>query len=180
MFDKLYGSKELVQILHAAGLTASYDEIRLFEASLLVRSKSDEEKKNIYKYAYTQMVFDNADHDVRTIDAKNTFHVEGGIEILTPGIVVSAAERIFRLETIPKSNVFGSYGKNQLYRIDKAKDKKGMKNVDVIDLDSFCKVEHRIEIRPTDFLWLLGKVKYPSYFKGWNGFMKTITQKKTL
>ena len=95
MFDKLYGSKELVQTLHAAGLTASYDGIRLFEAFLLVHSKSDEEKKNMFKDAYILMVFDNTDHDVGTIDGKNTFHVEGGIKILTPGSVVSTAERIF-------------------------------------------------------------------------------------
>ena len=76
--------------------------------------------------------------------------------------------------------MLGSFGKNQLYRIDKAKVKKGMKSVEGIDLDSFCKVEHRIEIRPRDFLLLLGKVKYPSYFKGWNGIMETITQKNII
>lgn len=93
------------------GLCASYDEIRLFEASLLLHSGS-EEKKEMYKDAYIQMVFDNADNDVRTIDGKNTFHVEGGIKILTPGNVVSGGEPIIRLKRIPKSSVLGEFGKH--------------------------------------------------------------------
>lgn len=90
MFDKIYGSRELIQTLNAAGLCASHDKIRLFQASLLNHLESTK-KSEIYKDAYTQMVIDNADHDVRTIDGRNTFRVEEGIEILTPGNFVASA-----------------------------------------------------------------------------------------
>ncbi|KMQ84700.1 hypothetical protein RF55_17294 [Lasius niger] len=76
-----FGSKLLIDVLSNLGLCISYNNVTLFEASAVVNS---EVIKVIKEHAFGQYVFDNADHNVCTLDGLNTFHSMGGICCVTP------------------------------------------------------------------------------------------------
>ncbi|KAF4530425.1 hypothetical protein B566_EDAN015256 [Ephemera danica] len=98
---RLYGSRQLVDIMSALGCSESYHEIHKFEASAVMR-----EEQVIPQGEHTvQYVYDNADHNAATIDGSGSFHVLGGIECVTPKSVNSSVFRIKRL-TSPSWNGF--------------------------------------------------------------------------
>lgn len=80
MFHKKYESKDLIESLFNAGLSASYNETQKFDLSI-IKERADHV---LLPDAYIQFVFDNADHDTRTIDGTHTFYAMGGVLIATP------------------------------------------------------------------------------------------------
>lgn len=174
MINKKYGSKELLKILSSLGFCATYEESLLFEASVLSHPQT-----LILNDSYFQFVFDNADHNVNTIDGKNTFHAMGGIEIITPSDSISGSECVSRLKKIPSADVIGKFG-NVNFHIFQKPATSGMEKITVKNLNELCPMSLDIEILPSDFLWLQGKSMKPNNFEGWNGFMEILTEKKIL
>ena len=82
------------------GFCASYRETLLFQASVI---KYRLEPK--LQDCFTQLVFDNADHNVCTLDGWNTFHSMGGVCCDTPQTSVKN-DPIPRLKKIPKSSSY--------------------------------------------------------------------------
>lgn len=84
-------------MLNKLGLCSSYYSVQLYEASAIVHSspKIDDE-------AFVQFVFDNADHNIMTLDGLNTWHCMGGICCVTPGDYINSGEdRIPKLKRMP-------------------------------------------------------------------------------
>lgn len=59
--------------------------------------------------AFQQFVFDNADHNVRTVDEFGTFHAMGGIMCVTPKESIQACEPISRFKERALSKNNGRY-----------------------------------------------------------------------
>lgn len=74
------GKKQIVDILYKLGVCVTYDAVQLYESSIVL----DPPVKNINENTFVQFVFDNTDHNVCTLDGKETFHCLGGISAFTP------------------------------------------------------------------------------------------------
>lgn len=96
----LFGSKNLIHILSSLGFCVSYDETSLFQTSLIINCP----KPKFHPY-FSQFVFDNADHNVNTINGLNTFHYMGGIRCVIPDTSIKH-EKFARLSKLPTSNAF--------------------------------------------------------------------------
>lgn len=93
------GSKDLITLLNNLGLCGSYKENMLFElSSVLYEDKPD------FSQCFSQFVFDNADHNVHTLDGFKTFHSMGGIHCVTPAGLVTSNEKLPRLKKFFQQN----------------------------------------------------------------------------
>jgi len=80
LIHRKYASKKLIDCLANLGLCGSYSETILFESSIV----KDPENFKIADDSFIQCIYDNADHNTKTIDGFNTFHAMGGIMVVTP------------------------------------------------------------------------------------------------
>lgn len=79
LIHQKYAKKSLIQLLASLGFSLSYHEGRLrrffkFQQLLTMSTLGTNESSDFCQY-----VFDNADHNVNTVDGLNTFHVMGRI-----------------------------------------------------------------------------------------------------
>ena len=74
-----FASRGLIDMLHAMGVCASYQEAVDFETSAVHHARPIIDMTN-----FEQWVFDNADVNIRTLDGLGTFHVMGGVLCVTP------------------------------------------------------------------------------------------------
>ena len=95
-----YGSKDLINILSTLGFCASYSHVQLFQASALTF-----QGEPVLEKCFSQFVFDNADHNVCTLDGFNTFHYMGGIQVVIPHDAIKH-QVIPKLNKLPKSKTF--------------------------------------------------------------------------
>ena len=79
-----YGSRYLIDTLHALGFCSSYSEVTTFERSAAL--SSDDFLEGVTSEHTVQFVADNVDHDICTLDSRNTFHGMGMIAAVTPTI----------------------------------------------------------------------------------------------
>ncbi|KAG8196501.1 hypothetical protein JTE90_012317 [Oedothorax gibbosus] len=77
-----FGSKLLIDMMSSLGFSSSHHEAQLLEASSIAQSQPSLKIPNAD--AFCQLVFDNADFNVNTIDGHGTFHAMGGIACVTP------------------------------------------------------------------------------------------------
>jgi len=75
-----YDSENLINMLHAFGFCCSYEEARRYQWSALYGSSPFPTNDD----AFVQFVFDNADHNVKSLDGHGTFHSMGSIKCVTP------------------------------------------------------------------------------------------------
>lgn len=61
------------------------------------------------KQALSQMVYDNADFNIQTLDGRNTFHTMGGI-CVTPKSAVVSDRQIARLKKLPAAEEVANIG----------------------------------------------------------------------
>ena len=80
----LFGSKMLIEMLNELGFCCSYNEVQKFEKSAAVSQTFDE--PDLSGNEFIQFMADNVDHNVRTLDGRNTFHGMGMMATVTPGI----------------------------------------------------------------------------------------------
>ena len=76
----LFASKWLINELSHLGFSISYEEITRYKHS--VSSSEEEWIKNLLDGKFTHWIGENIDHNIQTIDGKNTF---GGMGIITVG-----------------------------------------------------------------------------------------------
>ena len=77
-----FGSRFLIDSLHHHGFCSSYSEVQNYEKNAAVATGIDLDIPD--GECLVQYVADNVDHNVRTIDGKNTFHGMGIISTITP------------------------------------------------------------------------------------------------
>ena len=130
VLHRMYGSKELIQLLHANGFSASYEEVRRYISSVITQEQQHEYSDE----AFTQIAYGNTDHDVETSDSRNTFHVMGGIQITTPKSAVSESEPVKRLRDPLTAEELSDIGKIELKNFHKTKEG-GFKNIELQDID---------------------------------------------
>lgn len=134
MMHKKHASRTLIDCLSALGLCASYHDTLLLETSIA----ADPERIN-FRNSFIQCIIDNADHNTRAIDSRNTFHAMGGIICATPASEVTSQKEIIKLNKLPtvslSVNNSGSFGYLPLQRFDKSKVKSGLKNILIKNLD---------------------------------------------
>ena len=88
-----FQSKFQIESLNSHGFCCSYDEVKRYERCA---SMTEQEIPQSYgPQNFVQYVADNVDHNIRTLDGKNTFHGMGIIGAFTP--VTNAEVRIRRL-----------------------------------------------------------------------------------
>ncbi|XP_045475385.1 uncharacterized protein LOC123686399 isoform X2 [Harmonia axyridis] len=93
------GSRLIVDLLSKLGVCASYYHIQLHEACTVINPPAL--KINSDK-PFAQFVFDNTDHNAKTLDGKETFHCLGGIVAYTPESSISFEENIVKFKKMPK------------------------------------------------------------------------------
>ena len=79
--DHCFGSKWLNNQMSRLGFSITNDEVRRYKQDIL---EKDETLPEIPQGSFVQWMADNVDHNVRTIDGKNTFHGMGIIASVTP------------------------------------------------------------------------------------------------
>ena len=101
--DNLFASKWLINELSHLGFSISYEEITRYKHSVI--ASEEEGIENLLNGKFTQWVGDNVDHNVRTIDGKNTFHGMGIIAVGTRTREQEPSEsaRIPRLRSLLKA-----------------------------------------------------------------------------
>ena len=87
----------------------------LFESSVV----NDPEQFHIAQNSFVQFIFDNADHNLLTLDGKNTFHAMGGIMTVTPSHAFSSDKTVKRLKNIPSALDIGKFGFIDLKQFEK-------------------------------------------------------------
>ncbi|KAK5638255.1 hypothetical protein RI129_012550 [Pyrocoelia pectoralis] len=93
------GSRLIVDLLSTLGVCASYYHIQFHEACTVMNPpilKINSDKP------FAQFVFDNTDHNAKTLDGKETFHCLGGIVVYTPEWSISFEDNIIKSKKMPK------------------------------------------------------------------------------
>ena len=97
-----FQSRFLVDTLHNHGYCCSYSEVKKYErCASVIESISPTPSQQEYFFQYAA---DNVDHNVRTLDGKNTFHGMGIIAAFTPKIKTNA--QIKKINVSPEDIVF--------------------------------------------------------------------------
>lgn len=168
-----FGSKDLIEILSTLAVTCTYEEVLNYQRSL-IKSQS---RPMLKESGYSQFAFDNADHNVCTIDGRNTFHYMGGIQIVTPedSVINSKVERITNL----KSKDICDIGSVFIQKFTKHPNM-SMNEITFDKIGGYDLKESRfvtdIELCNADFLWLCGKHINFINTPGWNAFKESFTK----
>ncbi|XP_043285283.1 uncharacterized protein [Venturia canescens] len=174
MLNRKFGSKSLLNILSSLGFCCSYDDSLLFEASILMEPSN----ASIASDSFSQFVFDNADHNINTIDGLHTFHAMCGIECVTPASAVSCGSSIPKLKKLPSAETIGKFGAIAIKNFDGYR-KSGLENVLVENLNlKNPTVRYEFDIKSADFLWLYNYKTSCTDVQGWNGFMENVNKDK--
>lgn len=89
-------SKLLIELLSKLGMSVSYYNVLLYEASAIMNSGT-----HIDENAFCQYIFDNVDHNPYTLDGRNSLHDMGGIISCTPRGAFSTEGVIPKLAKMP-------------------------------------------------------------------------------
>lgn len=171
VIHRMFASKELVDSINANGFCASYFEVRKYLSSVICH-----EEEYDYKNAFTQLVYDNADHNVETCDGRNTFHVMGGIQIITPSSAISESRRIKRLKNPLTTEELAQRGKIDLQTFKKTKEG-GFKNVKFENVHQLHEIPNEVKVSELDFMWLSSRALVDKEnFSGYHWFMEKITK----
>ena len=94
---KKFESRVLVDILCSLGYGVSYDEVKLFLDNILAAPSYVEQLKNLGEGESTQ--FDNADWNKRNDTGQDSWHVMGGIAVVSPSHIIEDKYKIKRCKT---------------------------------------------------------------------------------
>ena len=158
----------MINICHNLGFCSSYNEVQLYEASAALQ-----EPVKIKAGTFVQLVNDNADFNVQTIDGKGTFHNLGSILIITPGNNIESREPIKRLKQFPSAHEITDK-RNIPILVYPTTAGEGLKKINV-------KIStNELTLKPTpaaliNLFWMYMKYARNGEYPGWNGFMDMLT-----
>lgn len=166
MMHRKYASRALIDCLSNIGLSASYYETALFEAFVIKNPKNLEISGS---NPFVQFIYDNADHNTRTIDGNNTLHAMGTVMAVTPASAVSKLSDYDRLKKLPPAKeIAESFPFLPVIKLN-------------FNLNGFSKIQMQeidfdnctFDLTAIDFLWLYTKNTAPLNTKGWMGYRET-------
>ena len=76
-----YASRSLIDTLSRHGVCSTYDEVLKFNENAALEQGTDIPS---FEGQFVQYVADNVDHNVRTLDGRDTFHGMGMVAVVTP------------------------------------------------------------------------------------------------
>lgn len=120
---------------------------------------------------FTQMVFDNADINVRTLDGRNTFHAMGGIMCTTPQDSVSVQDKLPRKYELSS----GSFSTTPILSYVKPT-QFNLKSKTILKLDSITPKE-LFTYQKVDAIYL-SSLYFDVRIESWSGFMAYHYNKK--
>lgn len=169
--NRRYGSQLIIDVLEKLGCCTSYTNIGLYEASAVMNCD-----KKIEKDAFIQHVFDNADHNVCTLDGFNTFHTMGGIRCVTPRTAMSTQGVITKLSRAPKAEeLVAKYNIPVVYSDRLDNNKTGLKSITFVDVSQLL-LGDRDKLPAAYNLHLWAKcLKIPNV-PSWRGYMEALSQ----
>ena len=81
--DHVFGSKWLLDELYQLGFSSTYTEVNRFKQSAMASEDATQASVTLPPGTFSQHVADNVDHNLCTLDGKNTFHGMGVIQVST-------------------------------------------------------------------------------------------------
>ena len=167
-----YDSEILINILHSFGFCCSYEEARRYQWSGLY-SKLPPPGDD----AFVQFIFDNADHNINTIDGYDTFHCMGGLKCVTPQQETDNSRVIKRIQKDPGSSEIARFGNVPHHRYCQAK-KNGLRHIKVVDVlkNHTALITHLRSIQNIDSLWLSSVAVGITPGPSWGGFNQLVTE----
>ena len=164
-----FASKFLIETLNNLGFSSSYSEVMLYKRNAAVTA--DPNNNTLSCGQFMQYIADNIDHNLRTIDGKNTFHGMGIISCITPEHkeirTIARKTNVSLAEIVDLSHVNIKFYSPQNTHIDDVKftylpDPK--KDINSCNIDLLWNVSWLL--RPNTPLWsgamqLIQKVVYP-------------------
>lgn len=168
---KKYGSRKLIDVLSSLGFCSSYTEAVRLEVSAILSQPLE-----VNGQSFAQLVYDNADFNVQTLDGYNTFHMMGGIVCITPKSAVAPDQKIARIQNdIPSAEAVGRFGAVQLRNFERTNNT-GLSTIKIQNLNEIYPSKGTLIPSVSDLLWLYGKFKDLPGILGWNGFMEEVTK----
>jgi hypothetical protein len=151
--QRLFGSKLLIDMLHNLDFCSSYNEAGKYEDSVAKSAPA-----TIDQSAYVQADFDNADHNVRSLDGHGTWHTMGGILCATPKSALHADKPVTRTSSDSRvtsaENEPNGYLPIQHYITPYHDGYSKLLAVDMTNVDIDCNTQELG--RSLDFLWASG------------------------
>jgi hypothetical protein len=167
-----FGSRLLIDLLSNLGFCNSYKETMRYESSVTMNNVTSFDDS-----AYVQYIFDNADHNVQSIDGNGTFHVMGGLMCVTPATSIQPEPPFPRDIGSDVPSKLGTLGSIDMVWY-KQPEKPGLSKITVQDIsDVKLNIEPKsaTESRVLDFLWAVVFLSdsIVSQPPGWNRFMES-------
>ncbi|CAH1985369.1 unnamed protein product [Acanthoscelides obtectus] len=166
------GSKYIINLLHALGVCTSYYNIELYEASTIVNPP-----RFIIEKPFVQFVFDNTDHNVRTLDGRETFHCLGGIQVYTPEHEITQCGSVEKLTEMPSANILAKQEQIPIFPYVEPP-KEGLKLIEFIDTNLLTMVDMPL-FPPTYSTYLWAKYVDPENVPAWRGFMELFSENES-
>lgn len=124
--------------------------------------------------ALSQIVYDNADFNVQTLDGRNTFHTMGGIICVTPKSAVVPDPPISRLQQRLTANEVASVGAVELKPFERTNNI-GLAGIKIKDVSELFPQSKIVVPLLSHMVWLYCKHMEFQGVGGWNGFMEEVT-----
>ena len=158
-----FGSRFLIDSFHRHGFCSSYSEVQMFERNAAVASGTE---LNIPDGdCLVQYVADNVDHNIRTIDGKNTFHGMGIIATITPRNTDSQTYSVISRRKTITSEEIANIGQINTHQYKPPLDRCRSIYEDMIYTTVYDFTSN------VDFLWKSSWLLKPDR-PGWSGFMQ--------
>ncbi|XP_052758830.1 uncharacterized protein LOC128202453 [Galleria mellonella] len=168
-----FGSKKMIELCYNLGFSCSYAEVQLYEISAACQDE------RLLKEPFLQIVSDNSDFNVCTIDGRGTFHNLGSIEIITPAECLQARKPIKRLRSSEVPLESELVEKNRIdIQLYTKKTGSGLGIIKVQKISPEPKFTITI-IDVLNVLWSYFKYARDLDFLGWNGFMSMLCAENT-
>lgn len=167
LLHREFGTKNVIEMFHACGLTASYAEVRKYEMSAAKHTEIA-----LQQGTFIQFVWDNCDKNFQNL-LGGEFHCAGEIAIITP------ASGVQPTPPIPRSPNISAKEMEELEKIEIINyglgPSAGLENIFIKNqnLDVNLKFTDATKI---SIFWMLRKYLYPELTKGWNGFIENLTE----
>lgn len=166
---KKSGSRLIIDLLSKLGVTATYYNIQLFEASTMM-----DPPKMVVDEVFAQYVFDNTDHNAKTLDGKRTFHCLGGIVAYTPENNVTYIGSSKKCTKMPSAAEIAACNSIETIPF-RSTQATGLKTIVFEDVSTLMP-EKSDHIPPQYTLYLWGKNTFRNLIPSWRGYMEKISQ----
>ena len=170
--DHVFGSKWLLNELYRLGFCIAPGKVTKYKQAVVEGENIDEVIKTYFPGSFTQWSADNVDHNVRSLDGKNTLHAMG---IVSSTTAVNGNNRSVQLEPVMRqkikkvSDVTKNIGIQIIPYI--APEKSGLSQ---IELKPIIQLQKPYTLPPDtsiDMLWHTSLFFHQTSRPSWSGFM---------